>query len=695
MWARKCLPPLWPSRIKVTITGVLMVLFINAFVGYLRNADVTYLDLSNPSHPHIRCGHPPEDCANRTHNEIWARSRKVDPKVDALLHCAVSPATRGIIQAIQHWEISPIHFGTYLDDTCNAPSQELQTCKNKSVPLESITGVLSRLQTVNRQMNPFQWWSWHFSALMYLLAVSVLIHDLALIQAECRPRILSLQGASEEMPCSFGFVKCIMGWGGMRQARTRCRPLFFCLLPFWVLYQAITFVACVYCFLMLLMKPCSSVCRCSCDQPVRLSRVMVFASSTLCFVWIVIFAVSNMYYHHTDRYALLWTADNADLTASWEVNKCVCYCEFPMSQEAQRRVLLLSLTVMLGCLGLALRSLKGLRHPQWASLFSNQYAIPIEAWPTRWTSMHDDDPLNPYNEEPIRFRGTGDDVQGEPAFDPFALMDEQATSARLLLKLRPEWRSEEKMQEWAELRGHPNEHDDETEVGCCGFPVLAQQESVPKLALKATKEQIEAVKKSVVHITEDIEQRTHNVAHELVAQKNRVTKLADELGAAVRKKTIGDRHFFDGGRGSLNSTFRSSVATVDSGDRSAPPMRTTSIFIGETASIESHNTTNSREVDIQTAAATADALEKKAFEIRKSIRESIRRSNGSDALDLLEISSSDASLTAMTPQQSEKHRHSGSKAQAMTQQSSDRHPASGTEMTHISSASGAPQIRQY
>ena len=66
-------------------------------------------------------------------------------------------------------------------------------------------------------------------------------------------------------------------------------------------------------------------------------------------------------------------------------------------------------------------------------------------------------------------------MQGEPAFDPFALMDEQPRSSGMMLRLEPEQSSRAPVSFWG-LRPsfevsflEPDPGAEETEIGCCGF----------------------------------------------------------------------------------------------------------------------------------------------------------------------------------------------------------------------------------
>merc|ERR1712113_1055635 len=64
-------------------------------------------------------------------------------------------------------------------------------------------------------------------------------------------------------------------------------------------------------------------------------------------------------------------------------------------------------------------------------------------------------------------RTKGEDVQGEPAFDPFCLMDEQPESWRSFPVIAREIRPAEEV---AAGRWQEAHEQYDTEAACCGFP---------------------------------------------------------------------------------------------------------------------------------------------------------------------------------------------------------------------------------
>jgi len=187
-----------------------------------------------------------------------------------------------------------------------------------------------------------------------------------------------------------------------------------------------------------------------CVGPIRMARIGVaFSSGLVCF-WSVAFFIRMLSFRY-DMYAIFWDALGPDNVP------CICLCQYPFSLTVFGRIVVLNLAVILGSFFLAFRALKGLRQAQWASLFSVLYVVPIEAFPVTWEAA---------GGGPIRHRRAEEDVQGEPAFDPFCLMDEQPESGHTTVRLFPVQQSTEQAKRWTPLAAPLEER-----IGCCGFPV--------------------------------------------------------------------------------------------------------------------------------------------------------------------------------------------------------------------------------
>jgi len=458
-------PHLWPSRVKVFFLGLLTSVFIFSVFQYLHSANVEYLNLGSPAYEGIVCKLPRAECLNDT-----------DP-----VACMVEFTDR------RFWR------GLNLSSPCPAlpDSLEGQTCLNPSLPLASIMGDKGALHTVSNGLNPFKLWSVLFLILTSLLSASIVIHDLALLEDRLRPKILSIPKLRYAIPCLWDCMRIVQCRRRMLSLWGRNRCVWFFLLPFWTLFQAVLFMAVMYPFSLLV---------CLFVAPVRMSRIMVFLSGILCMLWSVVFVTVTALFRHTQLYAVLWSVSEPRLGIS-----CVCWCEFPLSDSVVIRIVALGLGMCWHSLSLTLRALKGLRRGQWANMFSVLHAVPIEAFPIRWDRAMSSSsrlelgllthgaPPTPgacsgggedsfadgvgfdHRRTPVRWRREGEPVQSEPAFDPFCLMDEQPESAWTCALIVPVSMAakgdSQELEQTQHLIWEPYTGNLDTEIGCCGFPL--------------------------------------------------------------------------------------------------------------------------------------------------------------------------------------------------------------------------------
>lgn len=428
MWARRLgVPHLWPSRVKVFFLGLFAAVFIFSVFQYLHNANVSYLDLAAPAHQEIVCKLPREEC------------REAPDPVSCLVE----------VEDHNFWS------GRYVDLNISIPCPALpedmrgQSCHNPSLPLAAVMGENGLLHTVNSSVNPFKLWSILFLSLTSLLSLSIVIHDLALLEERLRPRILSIPNLRYATPCLWDCLFCVRCRRCMQRLRRRGqkgRYLWMILVPLTLIVQTIVFMIVVYPFSLF-------VCLIS---PVRMSRMMVFLSAILCILWSVVFVLVTTCFDY-QQYAVLWST-----TSTPERETCVCMCEYPLSHAVIIRIAVLGLGVCIHSLNYILRALRGLRRGQWANMFSVLYAVPVEAFPVFWERP---------NGGPMKWRSEGQPVQSEPAFDPFCLMDEQPESAMTRAAILPVVKREEERFIWEPYTGNMD-----TEIACCGFPRPAQND---------------------------------------------------------------------------------------------------------------------------------------------------------------------------------------------------------------------------
>jgi len=447
-------PALWPSRVKVVALALVKSTVIVTVLQYLSTANVSYLDLRRPAHSEIHCHLPstscvhaedPVKCILELDNQQWMS--------DLLLRqpCPFRPAALGN-----------------------------QVCTNVSMPLEQAMDHVS-LRSSAKGLNALRLWSWIFLIFVIMETFLIMLHDLILIHEPKRfqtpgynPRhdkhkILTLYDLKSETPCLWKCIRCLCASQIRRPSdsgvprrrllnKNTCfnvvvRPLI------WFVRLAL-FIVVTFPYIFLSF-PCF---------PRRMSRLAVFGFNIMCMVTALSFVAFNCYENMWQQvpYVLLW---NAEVQGN---QPCVCSCDFPFKHSVNVRFVVLGFTVFLNSVNLAMLTLKGLRWAHWANMISVLYPVPIGTFPVEWERP------TKTGGGPVRWRDVGDSVQGEPAFDPFCLMDEQPESNRTRPGIAPmklllaESFSERSMRKWERL----NTSDDEgIEVGCCGFPTAALSSS--------------------------------------------------------------------------------------------------------------------------------------------------------------------------------------------------------------------------
>jgi len=291
----------------------------------------------------------------------------------------------------------------------------------------------------------FKCWSMFFIVLMSLLTISILTHDLALLDDDLRESIFTLSMVCDQLPVLRRYVLSLRCWipsdSGRRLYKPLCNPVLF---PFWVILKTVAFMAVVYPFTLVSFV----------FAPIRMSRMMVFLSSILCCLWSLVFILLCMTWYHDSIYTILWSFVAA---RNQVTHHCVCACTYPLRRDVCFRMITLGTGVLAHSGSLAFRALKGLRRAQWANLFSVMYTVPMSVFPVVWER-----PIEAGG-GPVRHRLEAEPVQGEPAFDPFCLMDEQPESDWTRINLAPASRNGQLQNFLSSLS---------EEVSLCGFPRL-------------------------------------------------------------------------------------------------------------------------------------------------------------------------------------------------------------------------------
>jgi len=446
MWARRCgAKKHWPSRIRVVINS-----FINGLVGiaifkYLTAADVGYLDLSKPTNEEILCltTWPLRyETLTWPHNDVWLHWKNA--LFDSRLHVQQNRCPREQI-----------------------PPEELQgTCDSTSIPVQALQRTLGYAfgAGANWNTNVADAYGAVFAYIGLCIFITTTVHDVALLTVKHNSYILDVQGVKRNFPTfvHMGYVAagfpCIKWLANRHKAG---RIVAFALIPLVVAWSVFVLAFVWY--------PVGSVL--FYWSPVRLSRLAVFVNTLLLCIYGVAVIIHSLVWLGEENwrpvYAITWEA---------EAGGCICGCVFHAAQGSILQVLFIGLSVTFKAFMFAFRCLKGLRRTNWASLLTVMFPVPLAVYPVRWTQP---------DGSPIMHRAEDEPVQGELAFDPFALMDEQPESAHTTLKLMPEPMNEEDRKHEPELAAPASrtvvhigpeivEH-----IGCCGFPYLAARPRTP------------------------------------------------------------------------------------------------------------------------------------------------------------------------------------------------------------------------
>lgn len=469
------MPPMWPSRLKVLgMIGTQMSVYASIF-SYLRNANFSYLDLSHAKPPaEIHCVVPLidpcqsdpdiEKCLARSDYNNWL----FDTDIKNSSACATVP-----------------------------PSVQSRNCSNPELPLSVFQGLSGRLHTSGGGPSFWKAWLYGFIVIATIHMITMLVHDIALLDAKERQTIYTLADATKEIPNVRTYLMCF----GCRKRKYRrvsgkfnsfepnrrtqssltnpltesdpdspanhsllndcmtelnepdASPEFYLrkvmwrrvLWPLWAILQTVLFLVVIYPSSMVLFVM----------YPVRMSRIVTFLTASTSAAWAVIFVIWSLSTYPTQYYDIRWTPNTGPDFVPGRDQRCLCMCQYPLNLETFARLVFLGVMIAGHGVLVCLRAIKGLRHGEWAVLFSVLHAIPIGAYPVRWGRPKE------AGGGPIRYRDADEPVQDEPAFDPFALMDEQPESGHTSILFSPVCR---------EGRQKAFQASFNDGIGHCGFP---------------------------------------------------------------------------------------------------------------------------------------------------------------------------------------------------------------------------------
>jgi len=337
---------------------------------------------------------------------------------------------------------------------CQVAEMQNTSCSAVHVPVASING---HMIPMAGRVDWLRWWAKVFLVLSLLLLLGITTHDLALLSVAKQEEIMDFRSLRWQFPILRRAFSLLMGFGVcqrmLRRRLGRCAVVLSRLgIPFLVLWNLglavlVLSPVCVALFVM---------------HPIRLSRAAVFVQSLVCAVYSLAFFLQLMVWsfhrHWRPWYALTWLVRGTVLTEHQVPDKvdCLCGCEYSVSNHALFQLIVISVTGLVKSLTVAFRCMKGLRRSQWANLISVLFSVPINVYPVTWSSLPDADWPEQCDDDT--------ETQGERAFDPFVLMDEQLNSKSFKLQLAAVQIacSSPRAGDWT-----PREAD---AIGCCGFP---------------------------------------------------------------------------------------------------------------------------------------------------------------------------------------------------------------------------------
>lgn len=409
MWARRCgAPPQWPSRTKVLLQSFMTAAVGLAVYQWMSAADIGYLDLSMPQSREVMClsewplRHDTESWWSPVSWEDWFMYRSDMSTYVSEHQCVGNTTSHG--------------------EKCNIVDVPLyQMDRNLGIPL-GLTSYRWRNDAVEVYGHVFLW-------MTVCLWLAVTTHDMALLTVSKRDYIYDLRGIRNNFRCCKGLYKVIgfrcwkrmIRGGGVRCGEKRlCRRLWrilaIPLAPLFVAWWLFSFFFIVLPIVAIFFM----------IYPVRLSRALIFLNCIAVGIEGIILSLHAVAFvssvEERQVYAVTW--ERVSTTGM----TCICGCMYPISQGRCWNLLFIGVIVAYKSLTLAFRCLKGLRRSNWANLMSVLFPIPLTVYEVSWTRP---------DGSPIQHRVEGQPVQGELAFDAFALMDEQIDSHRTTVNLVP------------------------------------------------------------------------------------------------------------------------------------------------------------------------------------------------------------------------------------------------------------------
>jgi len=371
---------------------------------------------------------------------------------------------------------------------CSVPMLVDATCSSMAVPVSGVKRPLALAMNWDapNHYDVLGVWARLFLTITFLIWVGMTTHDLALI-GRSKNYILDVAGVNEHCPVIRKVWRRLVGLKvltGMAQTTLRSG-----LLQCWcgaAVAVALAPLLLVWNLLVLNFVICPLLLVTFIRYPIRMSRAWTFVVCIVASVYGLALSLEQLAYiaspQSRPQYAVTWEplfateAASGNATGAALPEVCTCGCDFPVAVNVHVNLLVIGIITTLKSFFIAFRCLKGLRRSQWANLLSVTFAVPLTVYPAVWRKS---------DGKPIDFRSEDmPEPQGEVAFDPFAMMDEQLDSASTTVQLRPVPFNEERSDGLERKCEAPGQVADSLSssvrdsvlyrrreyIGCCGFP---------------------------------------------------------------------------------------------------------------------------------------------------------------------------------------------------------------------------------
>lgn len=466
MWARRCgARPRWPSRVKVVFFSFISGTLGLSLYSYMSGMNVSSLNLNEPTSERVTCL---SEWPQR-YDKVFALSTWSNPEDEV------------------HFQL-PGHNEEFLAQySCQAADLDL-ACRDVKLRTQDLDRPLAMAMggSGGQYYDLLGVWALLWLVLTFVAWLGVTIHDLALIGQTQKDFILDVSGVNQHCPCIRSVWKVLAGYRPLVRLTTT-EHLSTRLLGMGLAFTLAPAIL-VWNLAVLLFVVCPMILFAFMRYPIRMSRAWVFIISVACFLYGLGLTMQQLVYivsiELRPQYALTWNVQSNHTTGTMPASVCTCGCDYSVSTNVCVNLGTIGLVTTVKAAFLAFRCLKGLRRSQWANLLSVTFPVPLTVYTVDWQQA---------DGKPIRFRTEDMPVQGEVAFDPFAMMDEQPDSKFTTVHLRPELLRPEQVHcdkshgsesshhcRQLEMPGRPVPSKLEPAqfkavveaeyIGCCGFP---------------------------------------------------------------------------------------------------------------------------------------------------------------------------------------------------------------------------------